>query len=195
MPCRSVRCNVSRESVDRPEEDQRPRDPEGAVPDPTAASRAALARARQVARDRGFRPGMKPARRRRPPDAVPSGPDRDARDPALSGDQLGRLLAERGWQADLAVGSVTGRWPQIVGPQVAAHVQPVSFETGVLTVQADSTAWATQMRLLASRLLGRVAEEAGAGTVTELVVLGPAAPRWSHGSRRVAGRGPRDTYG
>jgi len=164
-------------------------------PDPAVASRAALARARQVARERGFRPGMKPARRPRAPEQRRSGPDQDGRDPALIGEQLGRLLAERGWQADVAVGSVTGRWPQIVGADVAAHVQPIAFETGVLTVQAESTAWATQMRLLASNLLGRVAEEVGAGTVTELVVLGPAAPRWSRGRRRVAGRGPRDTYG
>lgn len=124
-----------------------------------------------------------------------SGPDLDGRDPALIGDQLGRLVAERGWQADVAVGSVTGRWPQVVGPDVAAHVQPVSFDAGVLTLQADSTAWATQMRLLASMLLGRLGEEVGAGAVTQLVVLGPAAPRWSRGARRVAGRGPRDTYG
>jgi predicted nucleic acid-binding Zn ribbon protein len=136
-----------------------------------------------------------PRRRRQPSDTVRSGPDRDARDPALVGEALTRLLAERGWDADVAVGSVTGRWPQIVGPDVAAHVRPVSFEAGVLTVQADSTAWATQMRLLGSSLLGRVAEEVGAGTVTDLVVLGPAAPRWARGPRRVAGRGPRDTFG
>ncbi|MGV1008656.1 MAG: DUF721 domain-containing protein [Dermatophilaceae bacterium] len=174
-------------------------DPEAADPearDPAVAPRAALARARQVARERGFRPGMKPTRRRRlPSDTVRSGPDRDARDPAPIGEQLGRLLAERGWHPDVAVGSVTGRWAQIVGPDVAAHVQPVSFDAGVLTVQAESTAWATQMRLLASSLLGRLAEEVGAGTVTELVVLGPAAPRWGRGARRVAGRGPRDTFG
>ena len=186
---------MSPDPVERTTDGQHPHDPERAGPDPAAAARAALARARQVARDRGLRPGMKPARRRQPADSVRSGPDLDGRDPALIGDQLGRLVAERGWQADVAVGSVTGRWPQVVGPDVAAHVQPVSFDTGVLTVQADSTAWATQMRLLASTLLGRLADEVGAGTVTQLVVLGPAAPRWSRGSRRVAGRGPRDTYG
>lgn len=165
------------------------------APDPAEAARAALARARRVARARGLRPGMKPAKRRRPLEPTLSGPAADGRDPALIGDQLGRLLAERGWHADVAVGSVTGRWVEIVGAEVAEHVRPVTFDAGVLTVQADSTAWATQIRWLSSRLLGRIAEEAGPGTVNDLVVLGPAAPRWQRGSRRVAGRGPRDTYG
>ncbi len=163
--------------------------------DPADAARAALARARKVARDRGLRPGSRPGRRRPATDPTLSGPGRDGRDPQLLGEQLDRLLLDRGWQADVAVGSVTARWAEIVGSDVAAHVQPVGFESGVLTLQADSTAWATSMRLLRSRLLGRLEQEVGAGTVTDLDVLGPAAPRWRHGSWRVAGRGPRDTYG
>ncbi len=124
-----------------------------------------------------------------------SGSGRDGRDPALIGEQLDRLMSDRGWQVDVAVGSVMGRWPHIVGGEVAAHVVPVSFERGVLTVRADSTAWATQMRLLASTLLGRIDAEVGQGTVSELKVNGPSAPSWSKGLRRAQGPGPRDTYG
>ncbi|MGL5865603.1 MAG: DUF721 domain-containing protein [Dermatophilaceae bacterium] len=118
------------------------------------------------------------------------------RDPAPLGDQLERFVAERGWQVDVAVGSVVGRWPQIVGVDVAEHCRPADFVDGVLTVRADSTAWATQLRMLSSSLLTRLADEVGEGTVTELRVLGPGAPSWSRGGRRVQdGRGPRDTYG
>jgi len=89
-----------------------------------------------------------------------------------------------------------GRWPQIVGTDVAAHSTPVSFADGILTVRADSTAWATQLRLLSSSLLTRLAEEVGEDTVGEIRVVGPGAPSWSRGSRRAQdGRGPRDTYG
>jgi predicted nucleic acid-binding Zn ribbon protein len=88
-----------------------------------------------------------------------------------------------------------GRWASIVGREVAAHATPVSFDDGELVVQADSTAWATQIRLLAPTLLARLAEELGAGTVTAVVVRGPAAPSWKRGPRSVRGRGPRDTYG
>jgi predicted nucleic acid-binding Zn ribbon protein len=162
------------------------------------AAASALARARAAAAERGLRPGMKPRRRRRPaePGTTLSGPDHDGRDPALLGDQLDRLLVDRGWTVDVAVGSVMGRWPDIVGPDIAAHVEPLTFVDGVLTVRADSTAWATQLRLLSSSLLARVEQEIGAGAVTELKVVGPSAPSWSRGGRRSPdSRGPRDTYG
>ena len=166
------------------------------VLDPAEASRSALARARKAARDKGLRPGMKPAPNSRRIAGMP--PPRnagDARDPALLGAQLERLLVDRGWSADVTVGSVMGRWSEIVGADLAAHVRPVTFEGSVLSVQADSTAWATQIRLLTSSLLGRIDAVVGAGVVTELVVLGPAAPSWVKGRRRVPGPGPRDTYG
>lgn len=166
------------------------------VLDPAEASRSALARARKAARDKGFRPGMKPApNARRIAGMPPSQNAGDARDPALLGAQLERLLVDRGWSADVTVGSVMGRWSEIVGADLAAHVRPVTFEGSVLSVQADSTAWATQIRLLTSSLLGRIDAVVGAGVVTELVVLGPAAPSWVKGRRRVPGPGPRDTYG
>src|SRR6478735_8583419 len=137
------------------------------------AAASALARARAGAAEKGLRPGMKPKRRRRPVGDAPvlSGSARDGRDPALLGDQLDRLLLDRGWKVDVAVGSVMGRWPEIVGPDIAGHVEPLTFVDGILTVRADSTAWATQMRLLASSLLARIDEEIGKGTVSELRVV------------------------
>ena len=166
------------------------------VADPAEASRSALARARKAARDKGFRPGMKPApNSRRIAGMPPTRSTGDDRDPALLGAQLERLLLDRGWSADVTVGSVMGRWAEIVGAEIAGHVRPVTFEGTVLSVQADSTAWATQIRLLTSSLLGRIEAVVGAGIVTDLVVLGPAAPSWVKGRRRVQGPGPRDTYG
>lgn len=114
----------------------------------------------------------------------------------LIGDQLDRLVAAHGWQDDVAVGSVVARWPAIVGPHIAQHITPDHFEDGILTVRADSTAWATHLRYLAPVLLERLADEVGEGTVAELKVLGPAAPSWRKGRRTApGGRGPRDTYG
>ena len=62
-------------------------------------------------------------------------------------------------------------------------------------ITAESTAWATQIRLLSRQVLARIDATAGAGVVRSIQVHGPAAPSWSHGSRRVRGPGPRDTYG
>ena len=41
----------------------------------------------------------------------------------------------------------------------------------------------------------RIEAVVGPGVVTELIVLGPVAPSWVKGRRRVPGPGPRDTYG
>jgi predicted nucleic acid-binding Zn ribbon protein len=137
-----------------------------------------------------------PQRRRRAGAGGEAGGRRDGRDFALIGDQVESIVVERGWDVDVAAGSVMGRWPQIVGSEVAAHTAPVTFEDGVLTVRCDSTAWATQLRLMQSQLLGRITEDIGVGVVLELRIVGPSAPSWSRGPRRVSdGRGPRDTYG
>lgn len=121
---------------------------------------------------------------------------RDGRDPGLLGDQLDRLLVDRGWQVDVAAGAVQGRWPQIVGPSIAAHCTVGSFTDGVLTVQAESTAWRTQLEYLESSLLAKIEADVGPGVVTAIRFVGPSGPSWKKGRLRVqGGRGPRDTYG
>jgi predicted nucleic acid-binding Zn ribbon protein len=124
-----------------------------------------------------------------------SGPGPDPRDPQPFGAVLARLVKARGWQRPAAEATVFGAWARVVGPEVAEHSRPVKLEGGELTVEAESTAWATQLRLLAGSLLQRIAVEVGHNVVTKLHIHGPAAPSWSRGPRRVRGRGPRDTYG
>lgn len=132
---------------------------------------------------------------------VRSGAAPDARDPSLLSGAIGGLIVSKGWDLSLATGALHGRWPELVGQDVAAHVQIDAFDidpgagTGVLVLRADSTAWATQMRLMLGVLHSRLEEELGAGRITEIVVNGPSAPTWRHGPRTVKGRGPRDTYG
>lgn len=163
--------------------------------DPLHAAHDALARARRNARARGLRPGSPAgAGRRRAVGQAPRA-EGDKRDPHPVGAEIDRLVASRGWDADVQVGSVVGRWSDIVGEQVAANVEVVAFEGTVLTVRAVSTAWATQMRLLCSTVLSRIETEVGAGVVTEIVVRGPGGPSWRKGPLSAGGRGPRDTYG
>ncbi|TBL35581.1 DUF721 domain-containing protein, partial [Verrucosispora sp. SN26_14.1] len=124
-----------------------------------------------------------------------SGPGPDPRDPQLLGTVLARLVKARGWQQPAAEATVFGAWERVVGPEVAQHSRPVKLENGELTVEARSTAWATQLRLLAGSLLQQIGREVGHNVVRKLHIHGPAAPSWSRGPRRVRGRGPRDTYG
>ncbi|MGB3827693.1 MAG: DciA family protein [Ornithinimicrobium sp.] len=163
------------------------------------AAAQALARARANAKARGYRPGQAG---RSPGTGSGLGHKRglsdqaqSRRDPAVLGDEVQRLIAGRGWDGDVQIGSVVGRWPVIVGEHVASHIEPVSFEGTVLTVQADSTAWATQMKLMTHSILTRIEVEVGLDIVTDIVVHAPGGPSWRKGALRAPGRGPRDTYG
>lgn len=130
-----------------------------------------------------------------------SGPGPDGRDPMLLGSSVDKLLRERGWEQPTAAGGLTGRWAEIVGVDVAEHVQVETFEPApdgrglVLVLRADSTAWATTLQYMLPTLRTRIDAELGSGAVRDITVLGPAAPSWKHGKLRVQGRGPRDTYG
>jgi hypothetical protein len=181
-------------------------------------AREALAAAIGDARARGA--GGRPARSGRGITSQPSGDREPAADPARRegsgaayrgknagrdggdgdpqrlGEAIGRLLAERGWRQRVAVSSALGRWEEIVGADLAAHAWPEALRDGELVVVADSTAWATQLRLLAGPLIRRLNSELGDGTVRRVRVRGPEGPRREPGGLRVRGsRGPRDTYG
>lgn len=150
-----------------------------------AARREAAARGLRMRR-RGRRPGRRTAGW--------SGPGPDDRDPQPLGD------AARGWSAtpdvhrELTSARIFTEWPSVVGAELAQHCRPHTLEAGRLIIEAESTAWATQLRLLSSVLAARLHQEVG-GLVTSIEVRGPTAPSWSRGPRRVRGRGPRDTYG
>ena len=158
-------------------------------------ARAALdaAQARRVTRRAGTGTGRTGRTERRPRGY--SGPGPDPRDPQPFGVILDRLMKARGWQKPAAEATVFGAWERVVGADVASHCRPVKLADGELTVEAESTAWATQLRLLAAKLLVRIAAEVGHNVVTKLNIHGPTAPSWTRGPRTVRGRGPRDTYG
>ncbi|MBX6748854.1 MAG: DUF721 domain-containing protein [Micromonosporaceae bacterium] len=124
-----------------------------------------------------------------------SGPGPDPRDPAPLGELIARLVKLRGWQRPAAEARIFGTWDQIVGADLAAHCRPVKLTDGELTIEAESTAWATQIRLLSRPLLSRIQAEVGRDVVRRIHVHGPVAPSWGRGPKRVRGRGPRDTYG
>ena len=137
--------------------------------------------------------GSYEARRNEPGRA--SGAHPDERDPQTIDVTLERLVADQGWSTDLRVHGVFARWSAIVGRDIAEHSKPESFADGRLVVRADSTAWATQLTLLAGSLVRRLNDELGDETVRVIDVQGPRGPSWRKGRLRVKGRGPRDTYG
>ena len=102
---------------------------------------------------------------------------------------LGRLVADQGWATDLRVHGVFTRWSAIVGREVAEHCTPESYAEGRLVVRTDSTAWATQMTLLAGRVVTPAQRGARRRHGRVIDVLGPHVPRWTQGP--APGQGPR----
>ncbi|WP_084617976.1 DUF721 domain-containing protein [Jonesia quinghaiensis] len=164
---------------------------DGLMP-PSAVAKLALNRAQAAARSRG----LHPTNRRRADELKAEGSQlRARRDPQLFGETLGSLLSERGWNADVAVGGVLSRWPEIVGKDIADNSTAESFDDGILRVRAHSTAWATQLKFLTANILAAIAKVIGDGVVIELKIVGPDAGSFSRGRLRVKGPGARDTWG
>ena len=124
-----------------------------------------------------------------------SGPGPDNRDPQPLGRAARDLASTRGWSPRVAEGSLFAEWATIVGEQIAEHATPTTLRDGLLQVSAESTAWATQLRLVQGQLLAKISTALGEGVVTALKLTGPIAPSWRKGPRHISGRGPRDTYG
>lgn len=161
-------------------------------------ARDALRAAREASAARAAERGTRGSGSRRPVSKRRrrwSGPGPDDRDPQPLGRLVSRTSIDRGWSGRLTDATIIGRWPQLVGPEIAEHCTPLSLRDGELVLQAESTAWATQLRTLQRQLLQRLAAAVGNDVVRRIRVVGPTGPSWRHGPRHVRGRGPRDTYG
>ncbi len=139
-------------------------------PDPVAATRQASA----AERDEWFY-ARKRAQQRRQREQLdragfdPAPPDDDdwtvgaetgdalrrIRAPERVGSALGSLVARRGWQHRLDGATVWSRWPEIVGEDLAGRCEPARLHDGVLTVRAESSQWAAQLRYLTTTLQDR----------------------------------------
>lgn len=163
--------------------------------------RRALEEARAAARGQGREVGQgrrSPAPRRISPRGNRrrwSGPGPDSRDPQPLGRLSSDLAKTLGWSGKVAEGTVFAQWAEVVGEQIAEHATPTTLRDGVLHVVAETTAWATQLRMVQSQLLAKIAAAVGDGVVTTLKITGPTAPSWRKGPLHIRGRGPRDTYG
>jgi len=121
-------------------------------------------------------------------------PFRPGRDPLKVAGAMDILTSEMGWTGPMAEptwllnGASCRR-------NIADHSTVLSVADGTLHVQCDSSAWATQLRLMRHELLSRIAEHIPEAKIDSITVSGPSTPSWGKGGRSVPGRGPRDTYG
>jgi len=141
-------------------------------------------------------------RRRRGSSGVPPSPDdwtvADGDEPTLTrvegptalAGELAKLSRRPGWGERLGAARVWAAWEEMVGPELAAHCEPVRLAGKVLVVRADSPPWATQLRYLTGQLIGRAETALGPGSVREVrVVVGPLEGQAGDRDRGGAGRG------
>lgn len=159
---------------------------------PETVLKQSLHRYQEEAKASGLRPG---GQRRRLFGPIKPVTYQSGRDPVLIGEVLTTFLQQQGWAEEIKSGAVVGRWAELVGPNVAAHTAVLDFTDKVLTVQTDSTNWATELRMLTDHILGKIEKEVGPDVVTRIVIRGPDQRSFKRGLYSVPGRGPRDTYG
>jgi predicted nucleic acid-binding Zn ribbon protein len=135
------------------------------------------------------------ARKRNTKKEGASTPFSPGRDPHGLSDVIDGLAAKMGWMSPLARSELLGSWPEIVGHETAEHSIPAGIESGVLSVRCDSTAWATQLRLMRAQITTTIAQRYPDAGIQTVRFEGPNAPSWKSGPRSIPGRGPRDTYG
>ena len=144
---------------------------------------------RRLLRSRG---ASTPESKAQQEEQLPFGPRRD---PLSTSSVLSQLFTQFAWETPLAQARVIDEWAEFAGERTAAHTTPLYVDEGVLFVQCDSTAWATQLRSIRGELLGRIRQAVPEVELDDIKFLNPGAPTWRHGNRSVPGRGPRDTYG
>lgn len=107
---------------------------------------------------------------------------------------LNTTSRDMGWTQEMEQARLIGEWSHLVGETTAPHTKVVSLSNGVLLIQCDSTAWATQLRRMRAQILTQILDEYPQSGVDDIRFLSPDAPTWRHGKRVISGRGPRDTY-
>lgn len=117
------------------------------------------------------------------------------REPKGLGDVVNSLTSQLGWDSTLAQSELLTKWDEIAGSETAAHSEPIGIERGVLSVRCESTAWATQLRLMRVEIMNRISASFPDAGINSIRFQGPNVPSFKRGPRSVQGRGVRDTYG
>jgi predicted nucleic acid-binding Zn ribbon protein len=144
---------------------------------------------------RGLKPSARATRRRRARGDDDNVPFTPGRDPHGVGDVLADLTRAAGWDSQLAREDLVLQWADVAGAETASHTKLVALTDGMLSVQADSTAWAHELQRMRAHILSEIIRRFPEAGVDSIRFIGPDVPSWKWGPRAIPGRGPRDTYG
>lgn len=91
---------------------------------------------------------------------------RRSRGPVAVGEALGAYLARAGLAGRVAQAQVIPDWPKLVGAPIAAVTTPESISPdGTLFVRVATSAWMTELQLMAPEIMARINAGRGAGRI------------------------------
>lgn len=86
--------------------------------------------------------------------------------PVSVGEALRGYLAKSGLVRRLGQAQMIPDWPRLVGSQIAAVTQPESVSPdGTLFVRVATSAWMTELQLMAPQIMARINAGRGAGRI------------------------------
>lgn len=91
--------------------------------------------------------------------------------PTTIGQDLQSFIERRGWAERLRGADAWSRWDEIVGRELASRCEPVRLVHQTLTIRAESSVWATQLRYLVTQLTANAQQVLGEGAVTEIRIV------------------------
>lgn len=112
------------------------------------------------------------------------------RDPTTLGSVAGLIARENHWTPYLKIAQLRTHWDQVVGPVVAQHSQVTGVVDGVMTIRAETPAWATQLTYLVPQFEQIIKERLDGLDIREIRVVGPR-PESKRGLYRGGRRGRR----
>ena len=78
---------------------------------------------------------------------------------ASLGEIVDGLMREEAFSRGMPIAQLASRWPEIVGPHLAAETAPASLDDGTLTVEVSTGPWGAQANFLHEEIR-RKADEA-----------------------------------
>jgi predicted nucleic acid-binding Zn ribbon protein len=91
--------------------------------------------------------------------------------PRRLADSLPGVTRHIGGADGAALVTLLAGWPDIVGPAVAGHSQPLRLTGGTLTIGVDQAGWVTELTYLEATLRARLDDTVGVGVITAVRVV------------------------
>lgn len=76
--------------------------------------------------------------------------------------------AQAAWSPGTQLARIQSLWPHLVGLEIAAVAAPVAENAGVLTVRCEASAWASELQMMAPRIIAAINSELGESTLHKL---------------------------